>query len=99
MCGGLFLAVKSAIRLAEPSFHFKSFCPRVQPCPTAADKGGVCKRSIRELQGDSAGTVFVEYTILLVLVGVVASAAIFAIGMPLVSRYQFMKLLIALPLP
>lgn len=41
----------------------------------------------------------VEYTLLLVLVAIGASAAIYAIGMPLVERYQFMKLLIGLPLP
>lgn len=41
----------------------------------------------------------VEYTVLLVLVAVGASAAIYAIGLPLVERYQFMKLLIGLSLP
>ena len=41
----------------------------------------------------------VEYTTLLVLVAVGASAAIYAIGVPLIQRYQLMKLLIGLPLP
>jgi hypothetical protein len=41
----------------------------------------------------------VEYTVLLVMVAVSASAAIYAIGMPLVERYHFMKLLLSLPLP
>lgn len=70
-----------------------------QPLTAALDKGRVCKGSIGKLRGDSAGTVVVEYTVLMALVAVTASAAIFAIGMPLVSRYQLMKLLIALPLP
>tara|TARA_R110002096_G_scaffold16898_1_gene57598 strand:- start:39132 stop:39239 length:108 start_codon:yes stop_codon:yes gene_type:complete len=33
------------------------------------------------------------------LIAVGASAAIYAIGVPLVARYQFMKMLIGLPLP
>ena len=41
----------------------------------------------------------VEYTVLLVLVAASASAAIYAIGMPLVERYHCMKLLLGLPLP
>ncbi len=41
----------------------------------------------------------VEYTVLLVAVAIGISASIYAIGVPLVERYQFMKLLIGLPLP
>jgi Flp pilus assembly pilin Flp len=64
-----------------------------------ADKGRVWRRGPGRLRGDTGGTVSVEYTVLLVLVAIGVSAAIVAIGMPLVSRYQFMKLLIGLPLP
>lgn len=56
-------------------------------------------RSLRELQSHTGGSVLVEYTVLMALVAVGASAAIFALGVPLVARYQFMKMLIGLPLP
>jgi Flp pilus assembly pilin Flp len=58
-----------------------------------------CSRTQRKLQANTEGSVMVEYTVLLVLVAIGVSAAIYAIGMPLVQRYQFMKLLIGLPLP
>lgn len=41
----------------------------------------------------------VEYTVLLVVVAVGASAAIYAIGTSLVARYELMKLFIGLPFP
>lgn len=75
------------------------FCGRAQLYVQPLDKGGVRKGSIRKLQADTEGTASVEYTVLMVTIAVSASAAIFAIGMPLVSRYQLMKLLIGLPLP
>jgi len=37
--------------------------------------------------------------VLVALVAVGASAAIYAIGAPLVARYEFMKMLIGLPFP
>lgn len=59
----------------------------------------MCKRTPEKLRSHTAGSITVEYTVLMVLVAVSCSAAIYAIGMPLVERYRFMKLLIALPLP
>lgn len=41
----------------------------------------------------------VEYTILMALVAVGVSTAIYAIGPSLVARYQLMKILVGLPLP
>jgi Flp pilus assembly pilin Flp len=60
---------------------------------------GACIRTQGKLQANTEGSVMVEYTVLLVMVAVSASAAIYAIGMPLVERYHFMKLLLSLPLP
>ncbi|MCP4444070.1 MAG: hypothetical protein GY811_01830 [Myxococcales bacterium] len=59
----------------------------------------MCSLGLRKLQADTAGSVLVEYTVLMALVAVGASAAIYAIGVPLVARYQLMKMLIGLPLP
>jgi len=70
-----------------------------QPSGGTSDKCGVCNRTQRKLQANTEGSVMVEYTVLLVLIAIGASAAIYAIGMPLVERYQLMKLLIGLPLP
>jgi Flp pilus assembly pilin Flp len=70
-----------------------------QPGEVPLDKCGVCSRTQRKLQADTAGSVLVEYTVLMSLVAVGASAAIYAIGVPLVARYQLMKVLIGLPLP
>ncbi len=70
-----------------------------QPGEVPLDKCGVCSRTQRKLQADTAGSVLVEYTVLMALIAVGASAAIYAIGVPLVARYQFMKMLIGLPLP
>lgn len=58
-----------------------------------------CIRTRRKLQANTEGSVMVEYTVLLVFVALGASAAIYAIGMPMIERYQFMKILIGLPLP
>lgn len=74
-------------------------CVWRQPREVPLDKCGVCSRTQRKLQADSSGSVLVEYTVLMALVAVGASAAIYAIGVPLVARYQFMKVLIGLPLP
>jgi|TARA_R110000868_G_scaffold384400_1_gene651858 Flp pilus assembly pilin Flp len=79
------------------AYEFHRVCR--QPKEVSFDKAGVCSRTQRKLQADTAGSVLVEYTVLMALVAVGASAAIYAIGLPLVARYQFMKMLIGLPLP
>jgi hypothetical protein len=60
---------------------------------------GACIRTQEKLQTNTEGSVMVEYTVLLVAAAIGISASIYAIGVPLVERYQFMKLLIGLPLP
>lgn len=57
------------------------------------------RTTLQEIGEDTTGTATVEYTVLMVCVTIGAAAAIYAIGMPLVERYRFMKLLIGLPLP
>ncbi len=70
-----------------------------QPKAAHPDKCGVCSRNLQKLQADTAGSVMVEYTVLVALIAVGAAATIFAIGPSLVGRYQFMKMLIGLPFP
>ncbi len=78
-------------------YEFVKDC--AQPKRTQPDKCGVCSRSLQKLQTDTAGSVMVEYTVLVALIAVGAAAAIYAIGPSLVARYQFMKMLIGLPFP
>lgn len=72
--------------------------PRRNRRRSGAIRGLVKERAQACLQ-DTTGSVMVEYTILLVAVAMSSIAAIASIGPPLVSRYQFMKMLIALPIP
>lgn len=78
-------------------YEFVEDC--AQPKRTEPDKCGVCSQSLQKLQADTAGSVMVEYTVLVALIAVGAAAAIYAIGPSLVARYQFMKMLIGLPFP
>ncbi len=61
--------------------------------------GGVRSRNPETLKADTTGSVMVEYTVLLAVLAVGASAAIYAIGGSLVARYHLMKVLIGLPFP
>ena len=54
---------------------------------------------VRELIEDESGVVFVEYIILLSLVTVLGSVALFSVGLPFFTTYRFTQLLVALPFP
>ena len=53
----------------------------------------------RDLYLDDRGVASVEYLVVLTLVALVGSAAVLALGIPLVRAFRFAQLFIALPFP
>ncbi len=58
-----------------------------------------CNRWIRPLYQQTEGSVFVEYTTLLVLVTLGASAATLSLGIPLLRFYRYVQMIIVVPFP
>ena len=57
------------------------------------------EEEVRELLEDVSGVAYVEYIILLSLVTVLGSVAVFSVGLPFFTTYRFTQLLVALPFP
>jgi Flp pilus assembly pilin Flp len=57
------------------------------------------ENEVRELLEDESGVAYVEYIILLSLVTVLGSVAVFSVGLPFFTTYRFTQLLVALPFP
>lgn len=53
----------------------------------------------RSLVDDTSGAAFVEYVVVLLLVGTITAAATYSIGQPLVDYFRFAQLILALPFP
>jgi hypothetical protein len=47
----------------------------------------------------TSGVAYVEYVVLLCLVTVIGSVAVYSIGAPLLQTFRYAQLLIALPIP
>ncbi len=55
------------------------------------------RRNLRRLHDDESGAAFVEYVVVLLLVGVVASVATFSLGRPFVDYYRFAQFVLSMP--
>lgn len=78
--------------------------PESTPPLHAATPDVVCfwpspRARVRQLIKDTSGTVYVEYVTLLVLVSLVLSASIAAVGAPMVNTYRYSQYVLAAPLP
>jgi hypothetical protein len=56
-------------------------------------------RWLRPLATQTEGAIFVEYTTLLILVTLGASAATLTLGIPLLRFYRYVQMVIAVPFP
>jgi len=54
---------------------------------------------LRRLKDDTRGVMYVEYVILLGLVTVMGSAAVFSLGIPLLQTFRYAQGIIAMPIP
>jgi hypothetical protein len=57
------------------------------------------RRHIAPLAYPTEGSIFVEYTTLLMLVTLGAAAATVSIGVPLVQYYRYVQMIIVVPFP
>ena len=57
------------------------------------------RRNLRLLHDDESGAAFVEYVVVLLLVGVVASVATYSLGRPFVDYYRFAQTIVSMPFP
>ena len=53
----------------------------------------------RRLLADEAGAVYVEYIVLVLMVGVLVAAAILAIGVPLLESFRMTQTFLGAPIP
>lgn len=67
---------------------------------TAIRRGVSDRRpNLRTLHDDESGAAFVEYVVVLLLIGTVASVATFSLGRPFVDYYRFAQLIVSMPFP
>lgn len=57
------------------------------------------RSNLRTLHADEAGAAFVEYVVVLLLIGTVASIATYSLGRPFVDYYRFAQLIVSMPFP
>lgn len=57
------------------------------------------RRNLRSLRADETGAAFVEYVVVLLLIGTVASVATYSLGRPFVDYYRFAQLIVSMPFP
>jgi hypothetical protein len=57
------------------------------------------RRSIAPLARETDGSIFAEYTTLLVLVTLGAAAATVSLGIPLIQYYRYVQMIIVVPFP
>ena len=55
--------------------------------------------NLRSLHDDESGAAFVEYVVVLLLIGTVASIATYSLGRPFVDYYRFAQLIVSMPFP
>lgn len=55
--------------------------------------------NLRSLHADETGAAFVEYVVVLLLIGTVASIATYSLGRPFVDYYRFAQLIVSMPFP
>ena len=55
--------------------------------------------NLRRLHDDESGAAFVEYVVVLLLIGTVASVATYSLGRPFVDYYRFAQLIVSMPFP
>jgi hypothetical protein len=53
----------------------------------------------RNLNVDAEGAAFVEYVVVLLLVGTITATATYSLGRPFLDYYKFAQLILALPFP
>lgn len=66
---------------------------------TKSNDESLLKPSTEYLVKHEEGAVFVEYVTLLILVSIIGAAAVFALGMPLINRYNVAHGILVLPIP
>ena len=57
------------------------------------------KAERRPLAGDEGGVAYVEYIVLVMLVGVLVAAAILAVGLPLLEHFRMTQSVLGAPIP
>jgi hypothetical protein len=67
--------------------------------PSRARCGARPEGSAPSLLADTRGVVFLEYIALVATVAIVVSAAIVALGVPLLRQFRFAEAVLALPFP
>lgn len=68
----------------------------------AREKGppaGGPSRSTGELLGDTSGVIYVEYIVLVLLVGIFVALAIISIGVPLLESFRMSQSFLGAPIP
>ena len=79
--------------------------PSLEALPTAgtsAAQGSIVsdrRPNLRTLHDDESGAAFVEYVVVLLLIGTVASVATYSLGRPFVDYYRFAQLIVSMPFP
>ncbi len=68
------------------------------------DSGGAAphptrRRPTRELLGDDSGVIYVEYIVLVLLVGILVALAIIAVGVPLLESFRMTQSFLGAPIP
>jgi len=56
-------------------------------------------KHVHGLLGDEEGAIYVEYIVLTLLIAVGVSAALLAIGLPMVESFRTTRLFLAMPIP
>ncbi|MDB4932366.1 MAG: hypothetical protein JWM10_4850 [Myxococcaceae bacterium] len=78
---------------AEPPHQ--SLARRLHSIVSVSDR----RPNLRTLHADEAGAAFVEYVVVLLLIGTVASIATYSLGRPFVDYYRFAQLIVSMPFP
>lgn len=56
-------------------------------------------RPMAELLRDRAGAVYTEYILIVILIGIIVSAALIAIGVPIWRAFRMTQLFLGAPIP
>lgn len=74
-------------------------CPQNAPVRQGSQPSVRPSRPSRELLGDTSGVIYVEYIVLVLMVGIFVALAIIAIGVPLLESFRMSQSFLGAPIP
>ena len=77
----------------------RGLSPRSGTCAALGHVVSDRRPNLRSLHDDESGAAFVEYVVVLLLIGTVASIATYSLGRPFVDYYRFAQLIVSMPFP